>query len=280
MTGKYVGLLALLIFQGYLVLAQPAPPTYNVLTRILMVESQHGRGSIFSIDVDNREYWITAKHVLTGAEHPPYGAITAKTVSLQLLNPGGEGQQWIPVTFSVIDPGPDIDIVVLAPPQPLLTNPLPSVAADSTGMLLGGDCEFLGFPYGGGWRARFDNGQSFWMPFVKHCTVSAMSEDGKQIYVLDGINNAGLSGGPVIFKTGPDQRIMAVVSGYHTEPAEIVFSSSASPALKERARQSAKLAAHPRGTVNLNSGFIIAYGINYATEAIKKEPIGPLRKPK
>ena len=117
------------------------------------------------------------------------------------------------------------------------------------------------------------------MPFVKHCTVSAIGQDGNNILVLDGINNAGFSGGPVIFKTGPDQRIVAVVCGYHTEPAEIVFSSSASRGLKENARQSAKPAAHPKGTVNLNSGFIIAYGINYATEAIKKEPIGPLRKP-
>src|ERR1035437_8924420 len=260
MTGKYVGLLALLIFQGYLVLAQPAPPTYNVLTRILMVESQHGRGSISAIDVDNREYWITAKHVLTGAEHPPYGAIPAKTVSLQLLNPGGEGQQWIPVTFSVIDPGPDIDIVVLAPPQPLLTNPLPSVAADSTGMLLGGDCEFLGFPYGGGWRARFDNGQSFWMPFVNHCTVSAMSEDGKQIYVLDGINNKGFSGGPVIFRTGPDQRIMAVVSGYIIEPTAVTSSG-----LDKSGRKSPNkttLATQRKQTVDVNSGFIISYDIS------------------
>ena len=67
----------------------------------------------------DREYWVTAKHILTGAEHPLYGSITAKSGSLRLLNPGGEGQQWIPVTFSVIDPGRDIDIVVLAPPPPL-----------------------------------------------------------------------------------------------------------------------------------------------------------------
>src|SRR5271165_6238225 len=214
MTKKYTVLLALLIMRTSLALAQPAPPTNNVLTRILMVESQHGRASIFSIDVDNREYWITAKHVLTGSEHPPYGSIRAKSVSLQLLNPGGEGEQWIPVTFSVIDPGQDIDIVVLAPPQPLLANPLPSVPADSTGLLLGGDCEYLGFPYGGGWRARYDNG-SFWMPFVKHCTVSALGQEDKPILVLDGINNAGFSGGPVIVNTGTNQRIVGVVSGYH-----------------------------------------------------------------
>ena len=277
MTGKYLGLLALLIMRTYLALAQPAAPTNNVLTRMTMVESHYGRGSTFSIDVDNREYWITAKHVLTGAEHPPYGSITAKSVSLRLLDPGGEGEQWIPVTFMVIDPGKDIDIVALAAPKPILANPLPSVPADLTGLILGGECEFLGFPYGGGWRARYDNGQ-FRMPFVKRCTVSALSQEDKPILVLDGINNNGFSGGPVIVNTGTNQRIVGVVSGYHTEPAEIVFSSSASRNLKSKTSQCAAPVPHPRGTVNLNSGFIIAYGINYATDAIKKNPIGPLRK--
>jgi hypothetical protein len=140
MTKRYLGLLAIFVFQAFYLLAQPAPPTNNVLTRMLMVESQYGRASTFSIDVENREYWITAKHLLTGAKHPPYGSVTAKSVSLKLLNPGGEGLEWIPVTFSVIDPGPDIDVVVLAAPQPLLTRPLPSVPTDSAGLLLGGDC--------------------------------------------------------------------------------------------------------------------------------------------
>jgi len=85
--------------------------------------------------VDNREYWITAKHVLTGAKHPPYGSVAAKSVSLKLVNPGGEELEWIPVTLSVIDPGPDIDIAVLAAPQPLLTKPLPSPSTDSTGLI-------------------------------------------------------------------------------------------------------------------------------------------------
>ena len=148
--------------------------------------------------------------------------------------------------------------------------------------MLGGDCEFLGFPYGGGWRARFANGQSFWMPFVKHCFVSAIGAGGQQIYVLDGINNAGFSSGPVVFRTGPEQKIMAVVSGYRQEPAEVVFSSSASQshaAGKNTQHPTAETRPPTKGTVNVNSGFIIAYGIQYATEAIRKNPIGALRKP-
>jgi hypothetical protein len=183
MAKRRVSLFAFLFLPASTLLAQSAIPTSNVLTRMTVLESQYGTGSTFSIDVENREYWITAKHMLTGANHSPYGSIAIKSVSLRLLNPAGEGERWITVKFSVIDTEKDVDIVVLAPPTPLLTNPLPSVSLDSAGIPFGGDCEFLGFPYGGGWQTKFNNGQPYWLPFMKHCIIS-------------GANNlAGMKGG-------------------------------------------------------------------------------------
>jgi hypothetical protein len=244
-----------------------AQPTFNIIERVLMVESPHDRGTIFSLDVDQREYWITAKHILTGAKHPPYGSIASKSILLRILDPGVDREQWLPENFSVIDPGNDIDIVVLAPPEPLLKNPLPTVTAESTGAMLGGDCEFLGFPFGAAWRATFASGEKSWMPFVKHCTISASSYPlfgaDQRIWVLDGINNGGFSGGPVIFGTGAQLKILGVVSGYQTEPSDVIPSD---PAVK------------PNATVRVNSGFFIAYDIVYAIDAIHKSPIGPLRK--
>lgn len=265
-------------------LSQPAMPTTNILSRILMVQSQFGRASIFSIDVDQREYWITAKHVLNGKLHPPYGTVTDKSIALEILDPGAEGEHWLPETFSVIDPGDDIDIVVLAAATPILANPIPSLDTGSDHLVLGGDCEFLGFPYGGGWRAGMGP-NSFWMPFVKHCTVSAFSSnspDSKKIWVLDGINNEGFSGGPVIFGTGPQQKLFAVISGYYTEPAEVVpyDASRLAPQTRHRDEPSSQPAdnnGHGREKVNVNSGFIVAFDIGYAVDAIKKNPIGPLR---
>jgi hypothetical protein len=272
MTKAFVSLLAFLVLQASTLLAQSAPTT-SVLGRVMMVESRFGRGSIFSIDVDNREYWVTAKHVLTGAEHPPYGSVTMNSVSLRILDSGSAVERWIPVTFSVIDTEKDVDIVVLAAPQLLLGNPLPSVPADSSGAMLGGDCEFLGFAYGGGWLADLGNGKSMWMPFVKHCTVSALTNKALRMWVLDGINNVGFSGGPVIFRTGTDQRIMAVVSGYHTEPTDVISSALKIPKMDEPAPRR-------KETVNVNSGFLIAYDIAYAIDAIHKNPIGPARAAK
>jgi hypothetical protein len=78
---------ALLVFFGLASTAM-AQPTGNMLGRVLMVQSPYDRGTIFMLDVDQREYWITAKHILTGAKHPPYGTIPSKSVSLHILNPG------------------------------------------------------------------------------------------------------------------------------------------------------------------------------------------------
>jgi hypothetical protein len=253
-------------------IGQPAMPTSNVLTRVLMIQSQYARGTVFSIDVDGREYWITAKHILTGAEHPPYGEVKAGKLTLQVLNPGADGEEWIKVEFSVIDTGSDIDEVVLAPATPLLDGPLPSAKASSDRITLGGDCTFLGFPYGGGWRAKFDTGKSFWMPYIKRCAVSASLHDPQRIWILDGINNAGFSGGPVLAGTGLDQQIFAVISGYHTEPAEVIASDA-----KHLSPPPQTPAAKLKESVNVNSGFIISYDISYAIDAIHKNPIGPVR---
>ena len=142
--------------------------------------------------------------------------------------------------------------------------------------MLGGDCAFLGFPYGGGWKAKWENGQSYWMPFVKHCNVSAMPSVEPNILVLDGINNAGFSGGPVIYKTGSEQQIIGVVSGYQLEPTEVVPSATTKKVTVKKSSEPKKPALHLK--VNLNSGFIIAYRISYAIDAIQKNPIGPLRQ--
>ena len=97
-------------------------------------------------------------------------------MTLSLLDPGSDHERWIPIKFSVVDPGPDIDIVVLAPPAPILPNPLPSPKATVDGVMLGGECEFLGFPsaLGSAWTAKLSNGSSYWMPYAKHCFVSSL----------------------------------------------------------------------------------------------------------
>ncbi|MGB9010623.1 MAG: trypsin-like peptidase domain-containing protein [Candidatus Acidiferrales bacterium] len=242
-----------------------------------MVHSEYGWATIFALDVDGREYWITAKHVLTGAEHPPYGAVNEKTVKLELLDPSSQVPKWIPEEFAVIDTAADVDIVVLATSIPLLNKPGPIDAGD--GEVIGGECEFLGYPYGNGYIGVFDTGQRWWLPFVKHAYVSAVIHDPVRVMILDGINNPGFSGGPVIIGSLGQQRIVGVISGYQTDLAAVVPTLAIAPQVsKSRSKQSKTSAAEPlKEGVRINNGFIIAYPVAYALEAIHKNPIGALR---
>lgn len=282
---KLIAVLALAV-SCHFVYAQSAQPTADALTRTFMVQTATERGTIFSIDVDGREYWITAKHLLKGLKHPPYGEFKEKSATVQILNPGVAKQQWLKETFTVIDPGNNIDILVLVPSQLLLDKPLPLSVGEN--VPLGGDCEFLGFPYGGGWSTTID-GKFMWLPYMKHCTVSGRFQDSSKgspdnaiVWVLDGINNLGFSGGPMLYSTGAQQRVFAVVSGYQTEPAEVLPEAPSIPVptgLPSNAPVSSAKKSKIAGkeVVNVNSGFIVAFDLSAAVKAIRKNPIGPMR---
>ena len=175
---------------------QPTQTNGAAMFRTYMIESTHGRGTVFSINVDDREYWITAKHIFTGLKTGPAGVFTDNTVTANILsNSGtasaGNDQHWLTERFTILDPGKDIDILVLVPNLPLVPKGA-SLKTSGTQVGIGGDCEFLGFPYGGGWKMEMEGGQSYWSPYVKHCTVSAiLVEKGLRFWVLDGINNEG-----------------------------------------------------------------------------------------
>lgn len=276
-------------------LGQSAQVTSNALFRTFMIETNFGRGTAFSIDVDHREYWITAKHVFTGIKSAPAGAFNTKLVQANILSQTGEGdeghdQHWMTETFTVIDPGKNIDILVLAPDHLLLNFSGDFTLKPRTaGIDLGGDCEFLGFPYGGGWKTQMADEKDpakknwLWLPYIKHCTQSAIVRDkGLAIWVLDGINNHGFSGGPVLYGTGSNQSVFAVISGFHEEPLDVV----PAPKLGEQQRSSIPPAPKLPGSkskqpkkeiVEANSGFILAFAIDPAIQAIKNNPIGPLR---
>lgn len=279
-----------LIFLSEISFSQSAQVTVNSLRRTFLIQTSKGRGTAFSIDVDNREYWITAKHIFTGIESGPPGSFTTKVVRADILSQNGSGdagqdQHWIPVTFSTLDPGEDIDILVLAPDHRLLNFPpdfnLP--ADDSRSVTVGGECEFLGYPYGGGWKSKWSaTNEWMWWPFVKHCTLSGSITQGNiLIFVLDGINNKGFSGGPVLFGTGSSQKVFAVISGFYTEPLEVL--PAPGPGLPRRSSLppppdlpgQVTSASRPE-IVEANSGFILAYDIAPAIKAIRANPVGPM----
>lgn len=256
--------------------AQSAQATNDILFRTVMVKTDTVQGTMFSIDVDGREYWLTAKHILTGAKHPPFGEVKNKTVSLSVLDPTAPGEKWDKYKFTVIDAGKDIDIVALAPGKRIQQIQIASLAISQEHAPIGGECEFLGFPFAQSWRATWENGQSYLMPYIKHCYIAGLIDKPVRIWILDGINNDGFSGGPVVFHTGPDQRILAVVSGFVPEYGEVVSIPVPSTPTKSNSGSTAAKPKTPaqnkKNVVGMNTGIISAYDAQYAIDAIKLHP--------
>jgi hypothetical protein len=288
------------------------------LLQTRLIQTTKGIGTVFVVNVDDREYWITAKHIFTGIENAPPGIFTTKTVQANVLLPFSKGdndqdKKWVTVTFTTIDPGKDIDILVLAPDHSL-TKYLPPQSmklvsdadpADEHALVpIGGDCDFLGYPYGSGWRASIplytlnkgskpDEGSNFtlsqftktvnwaWSPFVKRCTLSAsMVQNGITVFVLDGINNLGFSGGPVVTGNGGSLDVFAVISSFHAEPLEVLPAPEpgqtyVSPIPPPPPLPGQKSKQQPKQVVESNSGLILAYDITPAIKAIHDNPIGP-----
>jgi hypothetical protein len=261
------------------VAAQSAQPTNNIMFRTLMIKNKTEAGTMFSIEVDNREYWLTAKHILTGRKSGLAGEVNEKTVSLDVLDPIGDAIKWNSIQFTVIDPGKDIDIAVLVPTIKLQGIEIPSLKVSSEGFGMGEECSFLGFPFANTWTGTFSNSTQYKMPFIKHCYISGIIRQPAAVLVLDGINNPGFSGGPVLYHTGPDQVVLGVISGYHNEPGEVHSIEVPDTPTAAQAPESKKpnaIGTKKKDVVDLNTGIILAFMADVAVDAIKKNPIGRL----
>lgn len=228
--------------------------TTNILQRTFQISFEKSFGTCFTVDVDERQYLITARHLVSEMT----GAVTVKIL---------HDRQWkeLPVKLVGHSKG-DADISVLAPGQQL--SPDYPLNPSSAGLGLGQDVYFLGFPYGlitdvGG----LNNG--FPMPLIKKGIVSSLGFDETGNYILlDGHNNPGFSGGPVVFTRlgGPvdELSVAGVVSGYHYQYEPIYQKQHETPL-----------------SYKYNTGIIVTYSIRHAMDLIHENPIGiPLKNKK
>jgi hypothetical protein len=138
------------------------------------------------------------------------------------------------------------------------------------GLTYGQDAYFLGFPYGVAGEVNWGD-WNLPMPFVKRATVSLMDTDKNKPLFLDGHNNPGFSGGPVVFWSRGtvgvgNMRVAAVVSG---------FLSQEEPIRQTNAIYDGKLNSGPKYAYDYNTGIIEAHRIHHAVDLIRANPIGP-----
>lgn len=230
------------------------PITTEVISRVIHLQPRPkdapgATGTAFFIDVDNREYLVTAKHVV-----PEFK--TGDTVGI------GRAEGWAYVQPRLVGHAPgEIDISVLALDQRIVSREY-RVEPTVNGIYISQDVYFLGFPYGSdGGYGGINHGYK--PPFVKLSILSASQQgDGTlQALYLDGINNPGFSGGPAVFfdTTANHYKVAGVISGYRVD--------------EQRVHHGQEEYEH---YIRANSGIIIAYGIEYAVRLARADGNGPL----
>lgn len=228
--------------------------TIDILRSTFRIKCRDSQGTCFALVHDNKQYLITAKHIGTNWNGS----------DIEIFHEG----RWKKLIAQLIGHADDpIDISIFSPSTRLIGKS--RMPATTTGMFMGQDMYFLGFPYGLSTDAG-DLTQNFPVPLVKKCCLSGGDYGTGQFY-FDGMNNPGFSGGPIIRELPreivvqdgkPTQKIgyqyTAVISGYRNNADKVV-----------------KTPEELHELISLgNSGIIIAYSIDEAIKLINKNPIG------
>ncbi|SRR5579871_742578 len=229
--------------------AQDAVPN-EILSRTWLIRNTATNkfGTGFVVDHKGTAFLVTARHMVEGLP------TTKATIDIWQEN------TWKTVqTIKTLFPKSNqVDIAVFklnekisAPYQ--ITSP-----QDGGGGTFGQQVWFLGYPYQIGSHI---GGKQLWdggFPFIKRGTMSAI--DGRNpdavVYFIDGFNNPGFSGGPVVYWDFKERtyRIMAVVKGYMPDTAKIAVNGQQVDTL-----------------YLVNSGILIAYSIKHADDAIEAD---------
>jgi len=247
--------LALIVFLGVCAFsgrasAQDAVPV-EILERTVMIRTATEQGTAFALDYEGHLYFVTARHMVTGLpkDHP----------SFQIRRMG----QWQPETaLKILFPKSDeVDIAVFKTDSvvqtPYMIQPMEN--DPGKGFTMGQLVWFLGYPFFEGLGTHTTlNGNPVELPFIKRATLSASdgSNPDAVLLYLDGFNNEGFSGGPILFWSFGDRKykIAGVVRGYRQTNAKTIINGQAvdTPLL-------------------VNSGIMMGYSIEHAIDAIKKD---------
>lgn len=222
----------------------------EILQSVFLIKHGKSTGTCFLVSMDSNDYLVTAKHLF------PSSIPLKSKVDIEIYNNKG----WIKFQPNLLfHDNPNIDIAVLD----LKTNEFSHMAFDigSKNYYLSQECFFVGFPFG----LKMDDdatgslNRGFPIPFIKKAIISLFISDSTKMtqIFLDGHNNPGFSGGPVVIANFANEgkhkmRIIGVISAYLYEE---------------------KIIKTPYGDLknNENSGIVISYAFDHVFEIIKRK---------
>ncbi len=218
--------------------------TSNILQRTFHIAYNEVSGTCFTVDIQGSRYLITARHVVKSIQD-------YATVEIY------RNETWFPVSVRLVGHGKgDIDVTVLAPNT--LFGASHALRLTTAKLTLAEDVYFLGFPYGLGMEVKTKLNAGFPLPMVKKAVVSALGLGDSPLF-LDGHNNVGFSGGPVVRRgTKGEQTVIGTISAYRAERENVLDENGEETSL----------------TYDTNTGIIFAYDIRHALAIIDANPIG------
>jgi prepilin-type processing-associated H-X9-DG protein len=235
---------------------------FAILDRVFPFKYKGEGGTCFVIDMDDRQYIITARHLVPGMK-------SGESVQLYI------SKEWSHFKINPIFPANDkSDIAALAADR--LIVPKMDLLVGTDGIIIGQDTYFLGFPDLPPTPylkiSTLVRGRHF--PFVKNATLSAIdpSPDAGNVLYLDGHNNPGFSGGPVIVANHNKEeslQIVGVVSGYYPQNVRVKEKQAKEPRPGTR-----KMKTDVTPYVPENSGIVISFSMAEIVKAIQSNPIG------
>lgn len=242
--------------------------TTNIINRVFHIKNSNKEGTGFAIEVDNRQYLITARHLVEGLKD-------GDTIEIHHEN------KWKTVKTKPFFPQiKEVDVAVLVLPIQI-APPLP-IDLSLTGLVIAQDMYFLGFPYGLFMEGRpIDN--FFPLPFVKKgiCSGIVRAPSDYCIVFIDGYNNPGFSGGPIVFIDTQTKKlkIAGVVSAYRNQEDKVIRKLLKKYAKVENNVQSDQIKeVETNMVVKTNAGIVIGFGIQNVLDVISKNPVGTLVK--
>ena len=223
----------------------------EVLNQIYRIRIGQEFGTAFTIDVDSQQYLVTVDHLI------PTGCTEC---SLDIWSDNA----WVPLTGKAIRPrSSEVAAVAIALTERLSPESTAWSTADQ--VELAQQVYFIGFPFGLR-TAETTGAQISEIPFVKAGILSAIDSRNPKAVILyvDGHNNPGFSGGPVVFYPGGESEpsIAGVLIGYRWDALPVVKRED----LRDPSAETFK-DLYTRG----NSGIVVAFSIEHVVDAIRED---------
>ena len=231
-------------------------PNSGVTQYVFEIVVGNSQGTCFMVADSNQSYLVTARHLFE------------KTLNQSFINFSiAYDTSWQQMKGQVFfHNDSNVDVAIIKINQDLGGIKLKG----SPGIVFGQDSYFLGFPFGIRVNDNGNINNNYPLPFMKKATIGAIYKINKIYYLLmDGNNNGGFSGGPVVVKnllTASDQSwyLAGVVKGYMKQ----IDSTSLEISLPSNNPKMKNKILHQQIQYFENSGIMVATETRYIKEII------------